>query len=98
MEAAIQTSIIWFFFQSFRGLKQEDPLSPTLFIIEAEVLSRGLNKLYELPDFKGFEMSKWSPYINHLTYADDTILICSGEKRSVRSMITILGEYEQMSG
>ncbi|XP_049410465.1 uncharacterized protein LOC125873619 [Solanum stenotomum] len=66
------------FFQSSRGLKQGDPLSPTLFIIAAEVLSRSLNGLFEDSEFRGFGMPKWSPQINHLYYADDTILFFSG--------------------
>jgi len=47
-------------------LKQGDPLFPTLFIIVAEVLSMGFNKLHEDPDYKGYGMLKWSPDINHL--------------------------------
>ncbi|XP_060200462.1 uncharacterized protein LOC132628715 [Lycium barbarum] len=38
------------FFHSTRGVKQGDPLSLTLFIIDAEVLSRALNSLFDQPD------------------------------------------------
>lgn len=65
------------FFQLFRGLKQEDPLSLTLFIIVAEVLARSLNDLFEDPEYMGYGMSKWCPKINHLSYTDDTIFFCS---------------------
>lgn len=61
------------FFKSTRGLKQGDPLS-----LAAEALSKGLNKLNNDEEFLGYGLPKWSPKINHLTYADDTILFCSG--------------------
>lgn len=86
------------FFQSSRGLKQGDLLSPTLFIIAAEVLARSFNRLFVDPMFIGYEMPKWSPKINHLSYADDTILFCSTHTGSMKKMINILREYEVVSG
>lgn len=58
------------------GSNRGDPMSPTLFITAAKVLSRSLNQLHRDDDFIGYDMSKWSPEVNHLSYADDTILFC----------------------
>lgn len=85
-------------FTSSRRLKQEDPLSLTLFIIMAEMLSRGLNALFEDPRFKGYSLPKWSPNINHLTYADDIILFCSRDRYSVIQMMTMVRKYDAESG
>ncbi|XP_060182430.1 uncharacterized protein LOC132612110 [Lycium barbarum] len=46
------------FFHSTRGVKQGDPLSPALFIIAAEFLSRALNSLFDQPGFVGYGMPK----------------------------------------
>ncbi|XP_075106782.1 uncharacterized protein LOC142179805 [Nicotiana tabacum] len=65
------------FFKSSKGVKQGDPLSPTLFIMSAEVLSRSLNNLFLYKNFKGFGIPKWTDPLNHLAYADDTIIFSS---------------------
>ncbi|XP_059288635.1 secreted RxLR effector protein 78-like [Lycium ferocissimum] len=46
------------FFHSTRGVKQGDPLSPSLFILSAEVLSRALNNLFDDPMYRDFGMPK----------------------------------------
>ncbi|KAG5587705.1 hypothetical protein H5410_048139 [Solanum commersonii] len=74
------------FFQS-SGFETKGSIISTLFIIGAEVLARSLNNLFEDPEYKGYGMPKWSPKINHLSYADDTILFCSGQPSSVRKMM-----------
>ncbi|XP_060177952.1 uncharacterized protein LOC132607890 [Lycium barbarum] len=67
------------FFHSTRGVKQGDELSPALFILSAEVLSRALNSLFEYNGFRGYGMPKWSAKLNYLAYADDTIIFAYAE-------------------
>lgn len=95
--SVLVNGISYGFFKSSRGLKQGNPLSPTLFIIATEVLARSLNELQHDAEYRGYDLLKWSPNINHLSYADDTILFCSGDKKSVKKMINILGNYENVS-
>ncbi|XP_075087590.1 uncharacterized protein LOC142169603 [Nicotiana tabacum] len=85
-------------FHSTRGVKQGDPLSPSLFIISLEVLSRSLNKLFEDMRFKGFGMPKWADPLNHLAYADNTIIFSSADPYSLRKIVKVLSKYEHTSG
>ncbi|XP_070013963.1 uncharacterized protein [Nicotiana sylvestris] len=85
------------FFHSSRGVKQGDPLSPALFILSAEVLSRSLNKLFEDRQFRGFGMPKWTDPLNHLAYADDTIIFASTDPYSLQRIVDVLVQYEQVS-
>nr|XP_009624722.1 uncharacterized protein LOC104115735 [Nicotiana tomentosiformis] len=85
------------FFKSTRGVKQGDPLSPALFILSSEVLSRSLNKLFEDKAFVGFGMPKWSNPLNHLAYVDDTIIFESAHPDSLKKVMAVLGSYERIS-
>uniref|UniRef100_M1AVD4 Non-LTR retroelement reverse transcriptase n=1 Tax=Solanum tuberosum TaxID=4113 RepID=M1AVD4_SOLTU len=86
------------FFHSTRGVKQGDPLSPALFILTAEILSRSLTNLFHHSDFRGFGMPKWSENINHLAYADDTIIFVDADRISLQMIMKLLDDYEKQSG
>ncbi|XP_070036364.1 secreted RxLR effector protein 78-like [Nicotiana tomentosiformis] len=86
------------FFTSSQGLKQGDPISPSLFILAAEVLSRSLNALHESADFVPFTMSSRDPLINHLVYADDIVIFTGGNNRSVKLIMKQIRNYETSSG
>nr|XP_016440976.1 PREDICTED: uncharacterized protein LOC107766672 [Nicotiana tabacum] len=86
------------FSHSTRGVKQGDPLSPALFILSAEVLSRSLNKLFEYRRFRGYGIPKWTDPLNHLTYADDTIIFASADPYSLEKIVEVLSKYEFTSG
>ncbi|XP_075084929.1 uncharacterized protein LOC142168166 [Nicotiana tabacum] len=86
------------FFKSSRGVKQGDHFSPSLFILSAEVLSRSLNKLFEDKKFRGFGIPKWTDPLNHLAYADDTIIFSSSDPYSLMKVVKVLKQYEHASG
>jgi len=68
------------FFSSSRGLSQGDPLSPFLFILVMETLSRLVNKAIEAGFLEGFQTTNaWSEslLISHLLFADNWKLLNS---------------------
>nr|XP_027066533.1 uncharacterized protein LOC113692333 [Coffea arabica] len=86
------------FFKSCRGLRQGDPLSPALFVIGAEVLSRGLNNLAAQSSFLGFTVPQGCPGVTHLAFADDVLILANGSATALRRVMRVLEAYQRSSG
>jgi hypothetical protein len=54
-----------------RGLRQGDPLSPFLFILDSKVLSHLLFKEEAVGNLKGLKISRHTSAIHHLLFVDD---------------------------
>ncbi|KAL0413165.1 UNVERIFIED_CONTAM: putative mitochondrial protein [Sesamum radiatum] len=83
------------FFKSTRGLRQGDPLSPTLFVLASEFLSRGLNHLFK--SNKGLAF-KGSEGISHLAYADDVLIFTNSNEGGLKMIMEFLHGFEKESG
>ena len=71
------------FFGSSRGLRQGDPLSPLLFLLIMEVLSRILKKSEENNLIRGFHVravNSVGVQISHLLFTNDAILFCDASR------------------
>ena len=86
------------FFPAARGLRQGDPISPCLFVLAEEVLSRGLCRIYQQGLVKGFHLGRGSSLVSHLLFADDTLIFLRGLKKSLEHLMIFLKEYEMCSG
>lgn len=84
-------------FSPGRGLRQGDPLSPLLFILISEVLSKLLSRATERGIFKGISCPGGS-MISHLKFADDTLLFIDSDPNSMRGLKRVLSCFELISG
>ena len=89
------------FFGSSRGLRQGDPLSPLLFDIVMEALSRMLDVAASARQFLGFFVGSTaglSVMVSHLLSADDTLIFCDAEPSQIANLRAILTRFEEVSG
>ena len=86
------------FFQPQRGLRQEDPLSPFLFIVAVEVLSKLLQKAEEDNKLKGIKLAKGYKPISHLQFADDLFIFGTADEKNIRYIKECLSTYSSWSG
>nr|XP_027060692.1 uncharacterized protein LOC113687227 [Coffea arabica] len=86
------------FFQASRGIKQGDPLSPLLFILASEALSRGLNAQVEGGRVVPYATPRGCVQVTHLSFADDIIIFSRGDRRSVGNLVRFLNLYQNASG
>ncbi|GAU45708.1 hypothetical protein TSUD_86840 [Trifolium subterraneum] len=80
-----------------RGLKQGDPLAPSLFLLVSEGLNALTQKAVSLGYFKGFQVSD-DVSVSLLQYADDTLFIGEARVENLWAMKAILRWYELISG
>uniref|UniRef100_A0A2N9HQT2 Reverse transcriptase domain-containing protein n=1 Tax=Fagus sylvatica TaxID=28930 RepID=A0A2N9HQT2_FAGSY len=89
------------FFGSSRGLRQGDSLSPLLFLLIMEVLSRLLQKTEEEGLIRGFQAGMLGGNevrISHLLFADDTIVLCDAAPEQVFHIRKVLSCFEAITG
>jgi hypothetical protein len=77
-----------------RGTRQGDPISPYLFIICAKALSSILSHVNQRGTLRGAPTSKKGPRLNHLFFADDSLLFCRADLSHWNKMSSILKIYE----
>jgi exonuclease III len=81
-----------------RGIRQGDPLSPYLFILCAEGLSTLLHKAERTGSITGLPIARGGTKINHLFFADDSLLFCRANFMEWGNIQEILDIYEKASG
>ena len=89
------------FFGNSRGLRQGDPLSPLLFLLVMEVLSKLFQKTEEAGLIRGFLVGALrgsEVCISHLLFADDTIVFCDAVPEQVMHIRKVLSCFEAVTG
>uniref|UniRef100_A0A8I6XZ81 Reverse transcriptase domain-containing protein n=1 Tax=Hordeum vulgare subsp. vulgare TaxID=112509 RepID=A0A8I6XZ81_HORVV len=85
-------------FKPTRGIRQGDPISPYLFLLAAEGLSCLLNQASNAGTFEGIHIAPTAPKVNHLLFADDSLLFCKNTAHNAEKLREILNRYCQASG
>ena len=86
------------YFQTRKGLRQGDPLSPTLFNIVADMLAILINRAKEDCQVAGLIPHLVDGGVSILQYADDTIIFMEHDLEKALNMKLILCIFEQLSG
>ncbi|XP_074342709.1 uncharacterized protein LOC141680358 [Apium graveolens] len=81
-----------------RGVRQGDPISPYIYIICAESLSRLMKRYEDVGLVHGCKIARGAPPVSHLLFADDCYLFFKAKQAEASTMRSILQKYERVSG
>lgn len=80
-----------------RGIRQGDPLSPYLFLLCAEVLSANLHFADNMGKLSGVPTFPGGPRLNHMFFADDSLIFCKAQRDDWNWLTDLLDSYEKAS-
>ncbi|GAU50263.1 hypothetical protein TSUD_409090 [Trifolium subterraneum] len=86
------------FFNVTRGVRQGDPLSPLLFCIAEEVLSRSISLLVDNGKLDCITGTRGMSLPSHAFFADDLMIFCKGSKKNALAVTSLFHEYAANSG
>ena len=86
------------YFQTKKGLRQGDPLSPILFNIVADMLTIMIERAKTDGQIEGVVPHLVDGGLSILQYADDTILFMEHDLDKAANLKLILSAFEQLSG
>jgi len=86
------------YFQTRKGLRQGDPLSPILFNIVVDMLAIMIARAKEATQVEGVIPNLIQDGLSILQYADDTIIFMSHDVEKAVNMKLLLTTFEQLSG
>jgi len=86
------------YFQTRKGLRQGDPLSPLLFNIVVDILPLLIARAKQEGQVEGVIPHLVDDGLSILQYADDTIIFMSHDMEKARNMKYLLYVFEQLSG
>lgn len=85
------------FFPGKKGLRQGGPISPYLFIMVMEVLSKLLQIAANQGKFR-LHPNCSSPQVTHLLFADDLLVFSDGARHSLFGIAEVLLHFKSLSG
>lgn len=85
------------FFPGEKGLRQGDSISPYLFIMVMEVLSKLIDRAVESGNMRLHPLCS-EPRVTHLLFADDLFVFSDGSRHSLTGIASVMNVFKEFSG